>query len=122
MVILTFLGRLLVVLALGVLGLGLWLWLSGADVTQQAGQLWFAMDLESLNGAQVLIQRHLHLPWLWDEGVVPLLRRPTWEAILWLVIPPITSHRIASQVGPAVSGPEGAHAFAEIPTVIPDGA
>ncbi len=86
MVILTFLGRLLVVLALGVLGLGLWLWLSGADVTQQAGQLWFAMDLESLNGAQVLIQRHLHLPWLWDEGVVPLLRRPTWEAILWLVI------------------------------------
>jgi hypothetical protein len=86
MVVLTFLGRLLVILALGVLGLGLWLWLSGADVTQQAGQLWFSMDLESLNGFQVLIQRHLHMPWLWDGAIVPLLKRPAWEAVLWLMI------------------------------------
>jgi len=86
MVVLTFFGRLFVAAALAVLGLGLWLWLSGADVTQQAGQLWFSMDLESLNGAQVLIERHLSLPWLWQEAVVPLLRRPAWEAVLWLVI------------------------------------
>jgi hypothetical protein len=84
--VLTFFGRLLVAAALVALGLGLWLWLGGADVTQPAGQLWFSMDLESLNGAQVLIERHLHMPWLWQEAVVPLLKRPTWEAILWLVI------------------------------------
>ncbi|MBP5856260.1 hypothetical protein KAJ83_04520 [Marivibrio halodurans] len=86
MVVLTFLGRLLVIFALAMLGLGLWLWLSGADVTQQAGQLWYVLDRVSLNGAQVLVQRHLHLPWLWDSGILPLLRRPAWEAVLWLVI------------------------------------
>lgn len=86
MVVLTFFGRLFVAAALAALGLGLWLWLSGADVTQQAGQLWFSMDLASLNGAQVLIERHLRMPWLWQEAVVPLLKRPAWEAVLWLVI------------------------------------
>lgn len=86
MMLVSLLGRVLVILALALLGLGLWLWLSGADVTQPAGQLWFSLDVSSLNGTQVLIQRHLRLPWLWDGVFVPLLQRPTWEAVLWPVI------------------------------------
>ncbi len=86
MAVLTFIGRVFVVLALAALALGLGLWLSGAEITRPAGELWFALDSGSLNGLQVLIQRHLRLPDLWDGGIVPLLNRPAWEAILWLVI------------------------------------
>ncbi len=87
MVVFTLLGWIFILLALGLLALGLFLWLSGQDVTQQLGQLWFGLDSFSLNFAQVIVQRHLRLPALWDEGIVPyLLLQPAWESILWLFI------------------------------------
>lgn len=87
MIVLTVIGRLLIVLALALLGLGVYLWLSGEQITQAAGQLWFALDVGSLNFAQVIVQRHLSMPWLWDDFIVPhLLVLPAWEAILWVFI------------------------------------
>ena len=83
----SYIGRLLILLALALLGLGVYLWISGRDVTEQAGRLWYEAHVASLNFTQVIIQRHLRLPALWDEVVIPyLLLKPTWEAILWLFI------------------------------------
>lgn len=87
MIVLTVIGRLLIVLALALLGLGVYLWLSGAEITQAAGQLWFSLDVGSLNFTQVIVQRHLSMPWLWDDYIVThLLVLPAWEAILWVFI------------------------------------
>lgn len=86
MVIVRFLGRIFVLLGFAALALGVWLWLSGEDVTQSAGLLWRTLDFESLNGAQVVVQRYLFMPGLWDSGILPLLTRPAWEAVLWLFL------------------------------------
>lgn len=87
MIVLIVLRWLFLALAFIFLGLGIWLWLSGEDITKAAGALWFALDVSSLNLAQVVVQRHLHLPALWDDAIVPyLLQKPAWESILWLFI------------------------------------
>lgn len=85
--ILRFLGRLFVALSLITLLSGVAIWLVGTDVTAVAGQAWASADIESLNMIQVVIQRHLHLPALWDSVIVPyLLLRPTWESFTILFV------------------------------------
>ncbi|MDA0664277.1 MAG: hypothetical protein O3B08_15770 [Proteobacteria bacterium] len=87
MALLRFLGRLFVALALITLLSGVAIWLAGTDVTAVAGQVWANADIESLNLMQVVIQRHLHLPALWDSVIVPhLLLRATWESITILFV------------------------------------
>lgn len=83
MFILNYLGRFFIALAFVFLGLGLWLWLSGEDITVSGGQLWFTLNNASLNSLQVVLQRHLGLPALWDSFVVPyLLQPPAWKALI----------------------------------------
>jgi len=87
MMVLRFFQWLFFLLAFFFLGLGIWLWLAGEDITKAAGALWYMLDVSSLNLTQVIIQRHLHLPAFWDNAIVPyLLQRPAWESILWLFI------------------------------------
>jgi len=87
MIVLVVIGRLLIVLALALLGLGVYLWLSGAEITQQTGQLWYNLHVASLNFSQVIVQKHLSMPFLWDDFIVPaLLNQPAWESILWVFI------------------------------------
>lgn len=87
MIVLRFLRWLFLILAFFFLGLGIWLWLAGEDITKSAGALWYSLDVSSLNLTQVIIQRHLHLPGLWDNAIVPyLLQRAAWESILWMFI------------------------------------
>ncbi len=86
MIVIRILGRLFVFLGLAALGLGVWLWLSGEDITQPAGRLWTGLDFTSYNHAQVIIQRHLNLPNLWDSALLPLLTRPAWEVTLWVFL------------------------------------
>ena len=73
-------------LGFAALALGLWLWLSGEDVTQPAGRLWTTLDFTTYNHLQVVVQRHLNLPGLWDGGILPLLKQPAWEAVLWIFL------------------------------------
>ncbi len=83
MIVLRILGRLLIILSMIMLIGGLAVWLFGADITQLTGKAWFEAHVASLNFSQVIIQRHLHLPGLWDSVIVPhLLTRPVWEAII----------------------------------------
>ena len=63
---------------LAALGLDLWAWqATGGWRPQALGQLWFALDRESLNISQAAIQRHLH-PFLWDSVIRPVLLWPVW--------------------------------------------
>ena len=83
MVVLRVLGRLLIILSIIMLIGGLAVWLFGVDVTRPTGAAWYQAHVASLNFSQVIIQRHLHLPGLWDSVIVPhLLTRPVWEAIV----------------------------------------
>ncbi len=79
MIIGRILGRILILAALAIGGLGLWLWVAGADMTAVAGELWFERSAASLNRTQSIVQRYLH-PALWDAAFVPLLKRPAYEA------------------------------------------
>lgn len=78
-------GQVFLVLAAAVLGLGAWLWFTGHDLMQPAGQIWFSIDNASLNLMQAVIQRYIH-PELWNSVVVPWLLLPGWRALAILVI------------------------------------
>lgn len=99
MMIFGIVGRVLILLALVILGMGLWLWFSGADIGAPAGKLWFTLDHASLNLAQVVVQRHLHLPGLWQDVILPFLLRPAWEVILWLFIATMTPGGVLVYLG-----------------------
>lgn len=78
-------GNVFVILAAAALGVGVWLWLSGRDVAQAAGQLWYDLDKASLNLVQAVVQRYVH-PAVWDSVFVPWLLLPGWRALAVLVI------------------------------------
>ena len=82
-------GFVFVTLGLALAGMAGWLALAGHDMTQAAGQLWFALDSGSLNAFQAVVQRYLH-PALWENAIVPLLLRPAWEASLFLMVLSVT--------------------------------
>lgn len=46
------------------------------------GELWFKVSVNSLNGLQVVIQRHLGIPWLWDNAVIHFLKLPAWTVFV----------------------------------------
>lgn len=87
MVVLRFIGRLFIALALVTMVAGITIWLLGIDIMASLGQVWADADINSLNLAQVVVQRHLRIPVIWDSVIVPfLLLRPTWEAMITLFI------------------------------------
>jgi hypothetical protein len=45
-----------------------------------AGELWYALDRNSLNLAQAITQRYLH-PALWDPLIQSLLTWPAWSLL-----------------------------------------
>jgi hypothetical protein len=98
MAIFRLLGRFFVLIALLFAVLGAYLWLSGADITLSAGQLWYQMDSAGLNTTQAIVQRYIH-PGLWDNVIVPLLQRPTWEAVAIVVLVFALAGGILSAIG-----------------------
>jgi uncharacterized membrane protein YcfT len=78
-------GNVFLVLGAAALGAGVWLWLSGRDLAQAAGQLWYDLDKASLNLVQAVVQRYIH-PVVWDSVFVPWLLLPAWRALAILVV------------------------------------
>lgn len=75
------LGAGLIILAVGVGGYELAdLSMSGRYSAVTLGQIWFALDVGSLNLVQAVIQRFLH-PGLWDPVIVWALRWPLWSLL-----------------------------------------
>ena len=74
-------GWVLVCLALAALGYEVLL--AAATGTWRmiaAGELWYALDRNSLNLAQAITQRYLH-PALWDPLIQSLLTWPAWSLL-----------------------------------------
>ena len=42
------------------------------------GELWYALDVGSLNLVQAVVQRYVH-PWLWDPVIQTALTWPAWS-------------------------------------------
>ncbi|RED45026.1 hypothetical protein [Aestuariispira insulae] len=91
MLLLRLIGRLFLILALALLGLGLYLWLGGEDIMLPAGKLWFDLHVDSLQYVQVIIERHLGLTGIWQNWIQNgLLQLQAWDALvrlfIWLLV------------------------------------
>lgn len=81
----------LVLFVLGVLGvvfLGVVLAAGDGRANQVLGQVWFqhdpffwVQDTFSIQLVQVVIERKLLLPWLWNPGITTILNWPSWLAL-----------------------------------------
>jgi len=56
----------------------------GPPLTDQAGAVWIKFHAYSLGQFQVLVQRTLGFPDLWDDYLVPVLRAPAWQSMTGL--------------------------------------
>jgi hypothetical protein len=74
-------GWVLVCLAVAVLGYEVLLARAGGTWRMiAAGELWYALDPDSLNFAQAITQRYLH-PALWDPVLQSVLTWPAWSLL-----------------------------------------
>lgn len=69
---------LLGVLTVGMLGIML---VDGPPLVTPAGEVWIKADPYSLGQFQVLVQRTLGMPDMWDNYVVPVLTAPVWQGM-----------------------------------------
>lgn len=53
----------------------------GPPLTDPAGSVWIKFNAYSLGQFQVLVQRTLGMPDLWDKYVVPVLKAPAWQTM-----------------------------------------
>ena len=56
----------------------------GPPLTDPAGAVWVKFHAYSLGQFQVLVQRTLGLPDLWDNYLVPVLKAPAWQPMIVL--------------------------------------
>ncbi|MCI0366298.1 MAG: hypothetical protein L0219_20745 [Phycisphaerales bacterium] len=55
-------------------------YMTGSYRMISAGEIWFDLDVASLNLAQAIIQRYIH-PILWDPIIAGVLRWPVWSLL-----------------------------------------
>ena len=58
----------------------------GPPLTESAGAVWSIFHGYSLGQFQVLVQRTLGLPDLWDNYLVPVLLAPAWQGMSAVVV------------------------------------
>lgn len=80
------LGKLCITCAMLLLVLGIYLWLSGVDVTLAGGQIWYQLSQPSLQATQVVIERYLYASWFWTFFQGSVLPLPAWDGILRVFI------------------------------------
>jgi len=70
-------------LLLGIMTAGLMgiMAVGGPPLTDPAGAVWVKFHAFSLGQFQVLVQRTLGMPDLWDNYLVPVLQAPAWQAM-----------------------------------------
>ncbi len=69
---------LLGILTVGMMGIMV---VDGPSLTDPAGSVWIKFHGYSLGQFQVLVQRTLGMPDLWDDYFVPILRAPAWQSM-----------------------------------------
>ncbi|MDX1736658.1 MAG: hypothetical protein R3261_00365 [Alphaproteobacteria bacterium] len=80
------LGKICIILAMLLLLVGIYVWLSGADINQAGGVIWYQMHQESLQLTQVVIERYLHASWFWTFFQNNILTLPAWDGLLRVFI------------------------------------
>lgn len=50
------------------------------------GQEWFSFHSASLNNFQVAVQRHLGIPWIWENVIQNILLLPSWAVFFVLAL------------------------------------
>ena len=74
------------ILALAALAVAVYLLVEGVEISLPAGQVWNDIDSNSLNLAQVVIERYvapvIFYESIWFDLFVPMLVWPAWQAVL----------------------------------------
>ncbi len=82
MFIVNYIGRFIIMAALVILSIGLWLWLSGEDITQQGLFLWQQIDYDSLYYIQNIVNNNALLIDLWDNYFLTYILLPSaWNGL-----------------------------------------
>jgi hypothetical protein len=71
-------SRIIALFGVGLIALIGILWVDGQNVTDSAGAIWAKMHAPSLLAFQNLVQRHLGIPGVWDDYIVPALEQQAW--------------------------------------------
>ena len=78
MIICRVLGYLLAIIAVAGVGYEAWQAIANDGWKMIAlGELWFKLDVQSLNASQAGIQRYV-APWLWEPVITTILLWPGW--------------------------------------------
>jgi hypothetical protein len=72
------LSRVFAVIGIGIIAMISIIWVDGQDLTDPGGAVWAKTHAPSLLNFQTLVQRHMKLPSLWDDYIIPFLEWPAW--------------------------------------------
>ena len=76
------LSRIVALFGIGFVALIAILWVDGQNLADSAGAIWAKTHAPSLIAFQNLVQRHLRIPSVWDNYVVPALEQPAWMVMI----------------------------------------
>ena len=80
------LSRVLALIGIGFIALIAILWVDGQNLADPAGAIWAKTHGPSLLAFQNLVQRHLGIPSVWDNYIVPALEQPAWMVMVAVAI------------------------------------
>ena len=75
-------SRILALFGIAVIALIAILWVDGQDLTDSGGAVWAKTHAPSLIAFQNLVQRHLGIPSVWDNYIVPTLEQQAWMVMI----------------------------------------
>ncbi|MDH3230523.1 MAG: hypothetical protein OEN55_12090 [Alphaproteobacteria bacterium] len=76
------LSRIIALFGVGLIAIIGILWVDGQNVSDSAGAIWAKMHAPSLLAFQNLVQRHMGIPGVWDNYIVPALEQQAWIVIV----------------------------------------
>ena len=108
------LSRILALFGIGFIALIAILWVDGQDLTNSAGAIWAKTHAPSLLNFQNLVQRHLHIPSVWDNYIVPTLEQQAWMVMVGTALVLLALALLLATFGR--KRPKSGNAFENTPT------
>ncbi len=75
-------SRVLAILGIALIALIAILWADGQNLADPAGAIWAKLHGPSLLAFQNIVQRHMRIPSVWDNYIVPALGQPAWMVMV----------------------------------------
>jgi hypothetical protein len=108
------LSRVLALLGIGFIALIAILWVDGQNLTDSAGAIWAKTHAPSLIAFQNLVQRHLGIPSVWDNYIVPGLEQQAWMVMVGIALVLLVLALLLATFGR--DRPKSGNAFENTPT------